>query len=154
MFLRLISDTSIIHTISCWFYVVYDIIMLHTSYLLFINRTEYFIFALLFEMMFFNLYLYFINWSILRHIIIFFEFIQLSSSSSSFSGKIIQIINIFIIIVFRYISVHHCYRIKTSPLSSPVVTVILSWLINCWILDLVPISRLQMRYFNNRLYWC
>jgi len=153
MFLILISDMSNIHTISYWFYVVYDIIMLHASSLLFINRTEYFIFALLFEMMFFSLHLYFINWSILRHIIIFFEFIQLSLSSS-FSGKIIQIINIFISIVFRYFSIHHCYRIKTPLLSSPVVTVILSWLINCWILDLVPISRLQMRYFNNRLYWC
>ena len=34
---------SNIHTITYWFYAMYDIMMLHASSLLFISRTEYFL---------------------------------------------------------------------------------------------------------------
>lgn len=137
MFLSLISDTNIILLVLCsvWCH--------NVACIIFIIHKPYWI-----------LYFCTVIWNDVLQFTFVFHQLKYTSSHHYLFRIYTAIIIIFISIVFRYISIHHCYRIKTPLSSSPVVTVILSWLINCWIQDLVPISRLQMRYFNNRLYLC
>jgi hypothetical protein len=129
MFLMLISDMSIIHTITycVWYYNVACIIFIfHKQYWILYFCTVIWNDVLQFTFIFHKLKYTSVdcwaNHTSSHHY--FFEFIWLSSSSPSFSFKIIQLINIFISIIIRYFSIHQCYRIKTPLLSSPVVTVI------------------------------